>query len=136
MYETFEHTADLGLRVRAVDLPTLLAEAGKGLASMIVANLDEVRLVEERKIEIDGADQDYLVFDWLSELIYVYETQHLVLCDFDVKLTEFGLVANARGERLDPQRHVLDHEVKAITYHELKLEETSVGWLLEVIVDI
>ena len=136
MYETFEHTADLGLRVRAADLPALLAEAAKGLASMIVANLDDVRLVEERKIEVDGADRDYLVFDWLSELLFVYETQHLVLRDFDVRLTENGLQAVARGERLDPQRHVLDHEVKAITYHALKLEETSEGWLLEVIVDI
>jgi SHS2 domain-containing protein len=136
MYETFEHTADLGLRVRAADLPTLLAEAGKGLASMIVANLEEVRLVEQRKIEIDGSDRDYLVFDWLSELLYVYETQHLVVRDFQVQLTEHGLTANARGEKLDPQRHVLDHEVKAITYHQLKLEQTSDGWLLEVIVDI
>ena len=136
MYETFEHTADLGLRVRAPDLPTLFAEAGKGLASMIVANLDQVRLVEEREIEIDGADRDYLVFDWLSELLYVYETQRLVLRDFEVQTTENGIVATARGERLDPERHILDHEVKAITYHELKLEQTADGWLLEAIVDI
>jgi SHS2 domain-containing protein len=60
----------------------------------------------------------------------------LVLRAFDVHLTEIGLKAAARGERLDPERHVLDHEVKAITYHQLKLEQTTSGWLLEVIVDI
>jgi SHS2 domain-containing protein len=136
VYETFEHTADLGLRVTAPNLPTLLAEAGTGLASMIVANLDAVELVEERAIAIEGADREYLIFDWLSELLYLYETRHLVLRAFDVQLTASGLKAIAHGERLDPDRHVLDHEVKAITYHQLKLEQSTSGWLLEVIVDI
>jgi SHS2 domain-containing protein len=136
MYDTFEHTADLGLRVTAADLPTLFAEAGTGLASMIVANLDVVRLVEQQTIDLQGTERDYLVFDWLSELLYLYETQHLVLRAFEVQLTDSGLSAVARGEKLDPDRHVLDHEVKAITYHQLKLEQTNGGWLLEVIVDI
>jgi SHS2 domain-containing protein len=136
MYDTFEHTADLGLRVTAADLPTLFAEAGTGLASMIVANLDAVRLVEQQTIDLQGTERDYLVFDWLSELLYLYETQHLVLRAFEVQLTDSGLSAVARGEKLDPDRHVLDHEVKAITYHQLKLEQTNGGWLLEVIVDI
>src|SRR3712207_3700004 len=113
MYETFEHTADLGLRVRAANLPALFADAGRGLASMIVANLDAVRTVEERPLTIAGADRDYLVFDWLSELLYLYESQHLVLVDFDIQIDEHGLTATARGERLDAERHVLDHEVKA-----------------------
>ena len=136
MYETFEHTADLGLRVRAINLPELFADAGRGLTSMIVADLDEVRLVEEHRVQIDEIDRDYLIFDWLSELLYLYESKHLLLRDFDVQLTSSGLTAIARGEPLDLQRHVVDHEVKAITYHELKLQPTADGWLLEVIVDI
>jgi SHS2 domain-containing protein len=53
-----------------------------------------------------------------------------------VKLDDAGLSATARGEPWDPDRHELDHEVKAITYHGLKVEQEAGGWLAELIVDI
>ena len=71
MYETFEHTADLGLRVRAADLDGLFAEAGRGLFSLIVANLDSVRPVEEVSLGVVGEELDYLFFDWLNELLFI-----------------------------------------------------------------
>ena len=55
---------------------------------------------------------------------------------FDVSVTDDGLSATAWGEPLDPARHELAREVKAITYHELRVEQTADGWLAEVIVDI
>lgn len=136
MYEVFEHTADLGLRIEAPDLETLLAEAGRALFSVIVANLDEVQLLREKKILVAGEAHDYLLFDWLSELLYVFETEHLVLAEFVVQLTAQGVSAVARGEPLDPARHKLSHEVKAITYHGLQVERIASGWQAEVIVDI
>jgi len=136
MYEYFEHTADLGLRVAAPDLPTLFADAARGLFAAIIANLAEVRLVQERQVTVDHGPTDYLLFDWLSELLFIFETEHLVLAEFTVHLSEKGLSATARGEPLDAARHVLAHEVKAITYHGLKVEQTAAGWHAEVIVDI
>jgi SHS2 domain-containing protein len=136
MYEIFEHTADLGLRVTAPDLIGLFAEAGRGLASMMVANLDAVQPVEERKLEVEGADADYLLFDWLTELLYIFDTERLLLTSFDLQIDQAGLRAVCRGEKLDPARHRLEHEVKAITYHHLKVEQTNEGWQAEVIVDI
>jgi SHS2 domain-containing protein len=136
MYEIFEHTADLGLRVVAADLETLFVDAACGLFSIIVANLDEVRLVREVEIRVAGTATDYLLFDWLSELLYLSESERLLLADFQVRLTDEGLVAMARGEPQDPTRHHLAHEVKAVTYHGLKVEQTSDGWLAEVILDI
>jgi SHS2 domain-containing protein len=135
MYEVFEHTADLGLRVRAPDLPTLFAEAAKALFSLIV-DLGEVRPQRHETFRIEGRDRDYLLFDWLNELLFTFETKHLVLADFHVQLHDGGLIAEAEGELLDPQRHRLDHEVKAITYHGLVVREDEDGWLAEVIVDI
>lgn len=136
MYELFEHTADLGLRVRAPDLNTLFSDAGRGLCAMVVENPDEVRPVETRTIEIAGTDREYLLFDWLNELLYLCDTQHLVFSQCDARVGDSGLSATVRGETLDPDRHRLTHEVKAITYHHLKLEQTPDGWLAEVIVDI
>jgi SHS2 domain-containing protein len=136
MYELFEHTADLGLRVTAPELQTLLADAARGLFSIIIANLDDVRLIQERKIAVSAAAPDYLLFDWLSELLYIFETEHLVLAEFVVRLSKEGLLAIARGEPFDPARHVPAHEVKAFTYHGLTCEQSASGWLAEVIVDI
>ena len=136
MYETFEHTADLGLRIRAPNLPTLFVDAARGLTSMIVANLEAVRPVREIAFELVGRPLDDLLFDWLTEILYAFESEHLLLNEFDVQLSETGLRATARGEVADESRHQLEHEVKAITYHGLRVEQTPDGWLAEVIVDI
>ncbi len=136
MYELFEHTADLGLRVVADDLDELFADAGRGLFSMIVEELDEVLPVEEVRVHVEGDDRANLLVDWLTELLVIFETRRLVLSAFEVRVGETGLVAMARGEPLDRKRHRLLHEVKAITYHGLKVEPAGDGWRGEVIVDI
>jgi SHS2 domain-containing protein len=136
MFEVFDHTADVGLRVRAEDRESLFAEAARALVSLLVVNLDTVRGVQEKRYEIAGEADDYLLFDWLSELLYTFETERLLLADFDVKLENDRLTATCRGEPLDPARHQMDHEVKAVTYHELKVQREPPGWLAEFIVDI
>jgi SHS2 domain-containing protein len=136
MYETFEHTADLGLRVRAPDLDTLFAEAALCLFSAVVEDLDAVRPLQRTDLRVEGTDRDYLLFDWLRELLYQFDSRHLLLSRFEVRVNEAGLEGSAWGEPFDPARHALAHEVKAITYHGLKVEQTADGWLAEVIVDI
>lgn len=136
MFETFEHTADLGLRVRATTLENLLEEAGRGLFSMMVTNLEDVRCLQERTYRVEGAAVDYLLFDWLNELLYTFESERLLLAEFKVELDSDGLRATARGEPMDLDRHRMEHEVKAITYHGLRVEEVADGWLAELIVDI
>jgi SHS2 domain-containing protein len=136
MYETFEHTADLGLRIRAAGPAALFEDAARALFSIIVTNLDDVRPIDTRHFELSAASLDYLLFDWLNELLFTFDSQRLLLCEFHVRLAENNLQADARGELLDLDRHTLEHEVKAITYHGLRLEQTPDGWLAEVIVDI
>ena len=136
MYEVFEHTADLGLRIRAGDLNSLFAEAARGLFSVIVANFQQVRPDHEKSFTIGGTEPDLLLLDWLSKLLYTFETERLLLAQFDVQVNPAGLSATCRGEPADLERHQMAHEVKSITYHELKVEQVGDGWLGEVIVDI
>jgi SHS2 domain-containing protein len=136
MFETFDHTADLGLRIRAPDLKTLFAEAAQALFSAIVDNLDAVNPKERIDVQINGQEREYLLFDWLRELLYRFDVEHRLFSRFDVTVNEAGLTGSAWGEKFDAERHELGHEVKAITYHELKVERTADGWLAEVIVDI
>jgi SHS2 domain-containing protein len=136
MYETFDHTADLGLRIQASDLNSLFQEAAMAMFSTIVDDLNSVNPGECFEIAIEGTDREFLLFDWLRELLYRFDAEHRLFSKFEVRVTSEGLTASAWGEPIDPERHVLGHEVKAITYHELKVQQTADGWLAEVIVDI
>jgi SHS2 domain-containing protein len=136
MFETFDHTADLGLRVRAADLNTLFAEAGRALFAAIVEDLDSIRPERELKVELAEDDREYLLYDWLRTLLYHFDAEHLLLSRFEVQVRPDGLTGRAWGEPLDRARHELGHEVKAITYHGLHVAQTADGWEAEVIVDI
>jgi SHS2 domain-containing protein len=136
MYETFDHTADLGLRIRAADLDTLFAEAGSALFSIIVEGLGSVEARQRLDLQIAADDLEYLLFDWLRELLYRFDGEHLLFSRFEVHVQGLMLSATVWGEPLDRARHQLLHEVKAITYHGLKVERDGDGWLAEVIVDI
>ncbi len=136
MHETFDHTADLGLRIRAADLHTLFEEAATALFSTIVDDLRTVKPLDQFSFNVVGDDREYLLFDWLRELLYRFDGEHRLFSKFEVEMLEKGLKGSAWGEEYDPQRHRLGHEVKAITYHELKVEGTADGWMAEFIVDI
>jgi SHS2 domain-containing protein len=136
VYEVFDHTADIGLRIEAPDLAGLLAEAGRGLFAIIAGDLDQIREADGVTLRITGADRVYLLFDWLSELLYIFESRRFLFRRFEISVDPAGASATAWGERFEPARHRLQHEVKAITYHELAVRETAHGLEATVIVDI
>jgi SHS2 domain-containing protein len=136
MYETFEHTADVGLRIRRGDLNGLFVEAAEGLFSVIVANPEAIRPLDSFDFQIKADRLDELLHDWLDELLFTFHTRHVLLCRFDVTLGGTAMTATARGEPINPARHEIDQEVKAVTYHALKVESEAGVWLAEVILDI
>ena len=141
MFETFDHTADLGLRIRAADLSTLFAEAAEALVSVIVENPEELQCARKRDLSLQAPNLEYLLFDWLNEWLYRFEQEHWLGRRFTAAVSSaaglWSLTGAAAGQTVDPRRHRLDHEVKAITYHGLKVQQEPDGaWLAEIIVDI
>jgi protein archease len=136
--ETFDHTADLGLRIIAADLPDLFQTAAMGLFDVIVANREQVRALETEHVSLSGDSTEELLVEWLNELIFLSETRHRLYNDFRVDMDESGcrLTAAIGGEPIDRARHILDHEVKAATRHGLSLRKDPEGWVAEVILDI
>jgi len=140
-WQVFDHTADLGLRVEAPTRAALFEEAGRALTALIVEEPDaSVRAHERLDVALAAADPADLLFDWLHALLVAFEVRHLLLARFAVGLEERGgglhLRASAWGEPVDPARHRLVREVKAITYHGLWLRPEGAGWAAEVIVDV
>ena len=162
MFELFEHTADLGLLIQADSLESLFIDAAHGLLAMLVANPEAVRPLQTKTIALTADKPEYLLFDWLSELLYAFEHEKLLLCEFDIDLRQSHaegeapaqphapresaipqgpfathLRAICRGEPMDQARPTMDHEVKAVTYHGLAVvQNPDHSWQAEVIVDI
>ncbi len=136
--ETYDHTADLGLRVFAPDLTDLFRTAAAGLFDVIVVNRQDVRIVDTEPVRRSADSAADLLIDWLNELIFRSETRHRLYALFDVAIDPSGCVLEGTigGEPIDRARHVLDHEVKAATRHGLSLRRENDGWVAEVIVDI
>jgi SHS2 domain-containing protein len=135
---TFDHTADVGLRIHGADLDDLFRTAAEGMFDYIVVNRHELRPIETESLELKAETTDELLADWLGELIFRSETGHRLYDAFNVHVDESGtsLRAIISGESIDPERHVLDHEVKAVTRHGLSVTRTDEGWTAEVILDI
>lgn len=136
--ETFDHTADLGLRVHAADLDDLFRTAALGLFDVIVANRERVQEQGSEEIALAADSTESLLVDWLNELIFRAETEHKLFSRFDVSLANdaLSLTATIHGEPIDPARHVLDHEVKAATRHGTSLFWDGGEWVAEIILDI
>jgi len=137
--ETFDHTADVGLRVTGADLDDLFRTAAEGVFDYVVANREAVRPVATEAFRLEAEDAGELLAAWLGELIFRSETGHTLYARFDVKVAEDGrsLAAEVAGEPIDRDRHELDHEVKAVTRHGLELRrDGSGGWRAEFILDI
>ena len=136
MYEICDHTADLGIRVRAASLAALFAEAASGLTAVMCGAGCRIESAVTESFAIAGTEPTWLLCDWLGEIHAAFEVRRLLFCDFAVAVDADGLRATAHGERYDPNRHVLAHEVKAITHHALDVHRTADGWEAFFIVDI
>jgi len=132
-YEELDHTADVGIRAHGATLDELFAAAAAGMFSL-VADLRKVRAVGEVEVRVKADDLEALMVRWLSELLFLHETQRLLLKEFDVRIAGTSLEARARGEAIDKKRHELKLNIKAVTYHRLRIDRKA--GLAEVIFDI
>ena len=135
-YELFDHTADIGVRVTGRDLPELFKNAALAMFD-IIAEKNNPQPSREEKIKIiQKADSvDELFINWLNELLSLSATKELVFYDFQVQgLDEQNLKAVATGYPAINYR--FNAEIKAATYHQLKLEQTKSGWQAEVVFDV
>ncbi|MHC4955944.1 MAG: archease [Planctomycetota bacterium] len=136
MYETFDHTADVGLRIRARQFDELLIEAGRALTSVLVEDPSACPSDRSEAVELSADSPEDLLFDWMSELVYLFSTRRFVPREYEVVADGTSVKARLHGWQFDPDRHAGGHEVKAITYHGLQAKRVADGWIAEVILDI
>lgn len=134
-FEILEHTADVGIIAHGRDLPSLFANAGRGMFALMV-DLEGVEEREERQVEVEGRDLEGLMVRWLSELLYYLDAEEMVFRRFEVAGVDGNrLSAKAFGERIDRQRHLLHFGVKAVTRHMLEVVQEN-GYRATILFDI
>jgi SHS2 domain-containing protein len=135
-FRVLEHTADVGFEACGGTLEEVFRNAARALVNLTL-DLDSIRPVRTTSIQVEGSDLKELLVNWLSEILYLQDTENLYSRDFEIKhLSENSVKALARGELLDAGRHSVKMQVKAVTYHELALEQIAGGWRAQVYVDI
>ena len=155
-YRLLDHTADLGMEVRGIDLKDLFTNAGKAFMHLMLkvespSKGDGLKgdclkgdglkgdglKGDARRMDIAGTDLADLMVRWLGELLYLFEGEDLVatIMDIDV-LTPRGLGATLRTIPFDPSRHEIIREIKAVTYHQIAVIQSGHLWKARVIFDL
>ena len=135
-FETFEHTADIGLVARGQTLAELFANAADGLTDLIV-DRDGLRDATQVTVSVSAADREGLLVAWLNELLYLLDAQRLVPRRTEITaLDATSLTAHLSGDTIDPGRHTVRRMIKAATYHGLSLRQVDGVWEARVILDL
>ncbi len=136
LYREFEHTGDLGIEVEAPTRATLFTRAATALARIMVEP-EGVNTIEERTLEVAADSDDDLMHDLLADALNLFLADGFIWRD--VSIVERGpttLIATFAGEPYDPHRHRLLTEIKAVTYHELKVERIGANWRARIVFDV
>lgn len=133
-------TADVAFEARGDTLEEVMVASADATMNVMVDELGSIADRVRRPIEVQAAEPDMLLYALLEELIFRKDAERLLLRVPSVRIEERdgGLVlsAEAYGERLDPARHRLLVDVKAVTLHRFLVERTESGWRATVILDI
>lgn len=124
-YQILEHKADTGFLVKAPSLQRLYIDAGLALTDLRV-KLDRIAEKEKQIVSVAGETREALLVAWLNEVLFLFErhsflVRRIVFDVFDGK----KIKATLWGESYDPLRHGSLSEIKAVTYHQLKLGDVA-----------
>lgn len=119
-YETLEHTADVMIRAFGSTIEECFSNAAYGLFDQL-GDISNIRPVRTFKIDIIGDEPEQLLVDFLSELLFLFDTELVLLSEFDLKFDGENLKVVAKGETIDKKRHVLRKAIKAVSYHMIEV---------------
>jgi SHS2 domain-containing protein len=104
----------------------------------VMADTSTIKSQSKEEVELAAENLDELLFDWLAELIYLKDSQSILFGKFEVQIKEeegYRLFASVWGEPADQKKHKVRVDVKAVTYHLLKVKQVESKWMAKVVLD-
>ena len=133
-------TADVAFAAEGGTREKLFAACAAALLHVLVENPEAVEQRESLDLSLEHTDLDLLLFAFLQEFVFYKDARRLLLLPADLVVSTtargFALSTRLAGERIDPARHHLGVDVKAVTLHRFRVEETDSGWEATVILDV
>lgn len=132
--------ADVAFEATGKTLRELFESSALAVTNTQVKDLKAIEHKVEKKIEVSADNIEMLLFNFLQELIFLKDAELLLFNKFDIDIIPkdrvWQLEAKAYGEKLDMKKHELLVDVKAVSLHNYKVEETKDGWRAEIILDV
>jgi SHS2 domain-containing protein len=132
--------ADIAFRAWGRDVEETFVAAADAVLNAMVEDLETIQPQETRVLNVEHEALDLLLFNFLQELVYYKDAEQLLLRVQQLRIADDGqpytLQATAAGERIDPERHHMQVDVKAVTLHRFALTQTEAGWEAAVVLDI
>jgi SHS2 domain-containing protein len=135
-YVQLDHTGDVRIKVFGNSIEELFVNAAYGLFDTIT-DADKIESQIAETVEVSGIDKEELLVNWLSELNYLFVTESKVFNKFEIEhFGENDLSATALGEKFNSHKHPFHTEIKAVTFHDLLIENVGKHWETKIVFDI
>jgi SHS2 domain-containing protein len=134
-------TADVGFVASGETLDECFTSAAEATLEVMLANPDTLQLHERSPVRVENEALDLALLNFLEELVYYKDTEAVLLRATRVAVAQqsdglWMVEALLEGEAIDPSRHELSADVKAVTVHRLDVRRTDSGWQATVVLDI
>lgn len=135
-YKLIDHTADLGIEVYGSCPRELFENAGYAMFD-IITDTNRLTALSEMTLNIIGQDCPDLMVNWLRDLLYLWTGKGLLVKIINIiSFSEHALSANVKYEPFVPERHLIKSELKAVTYHQIRVERKGAVWAAGIIFDV
>ena len=135
-YRIFSRSSDLAVKVFGKSQAELFANSAFALFDQLT-DIGKVDLHDRLTLEVEGADRDDLMVNWMRELLYLYQRSGYLLKDFVVREVKDNYIrGEVSGEKFDPDRHEIQREIRAVVSHQSRMEKTGDQWTAQVVLEL
>jgi len=135
-YRVTTRQSEFAVKVTGGSQADLFANSAFALFDVML-DVEKIEIKERLPLEVEGADRDDLLVNWMRELLYLYQGSGYLLKEFVIgEVKDTSLKAEVCGEKIDPDRHEIKQEIAAVAYHQSRMTKTGNQWTAQLIFEV
>ena len=135
-YRVTTRQSELAVKVTGGSQADLFANSALALFD-VMSDVEKIEIKERLPLEVEGADRDDLLVNWMRELLYLYQRSGFLLKEFVIReVKDTSVKAVVCGEKIDPDRHEIKQEITAVAYHQSRMTKTGSQWTAQLIFEV